>query len=47
MIHWAFLILAFVAGLATGWITLYYLVRLAMRVEGAIESACKTATPWG
>lgn len=40
MIHWAFLIPAFIAGFAAGCAFFYYMAALASRVTGAIERAC-------
>lgn len=43
MVHWAFLILVFVVGFILGCLTVYHLVHLAARVEGAINEAAKNA----
>ena len=44
MIHWGFLILAFIAGFATGYAFLYQMAKVASQVMGAIEEGVKRAT---
>lgn len=39
MIHWAFLILAFIAGFASGYAMIYQLAKIAGQVTAAIEEA--------
>lgn len=43
MIHWGFLILAFIAGAASCYGFLYYLTKVCGQVMGAIEEAAKEA----
>lgn len=38
--HWAFLILAFIAGFASCYALIYYLARLCIQIEEAIAKAC-------
>ena len=45
MIHWAFLIAAFLAGFALG--GLYALVRAIVRAYGAVKDAAEEATTIG
>lgn len=44
MIHWMFLIPAFIAGIAAGYVLIYYLAKVAAQVCGAIEEATKHIT---
>lgn len=44
MIHWAFLVLTFVAGFVGGCAFLYQMARVAAQVERAIEDACRQIT---
>ncbi len=39
MIHWAFLILAFIAGFASGYVLIYQMAKVAARVTAAIGDA--------
>jgi len=41
MIHWAFLVPAFVAGFVACYAFLYLVAKAAAQIEGAIEYACK------
>jgi len=41
MIHWAFLVLTFIAGFVACYAFLYLMAKVASVVEGAIEAACK------
>lgn len=41
MIHWAFLVPAFLVGFALGCLTLYGLLWLALRLKGAIREAAE------
>jgi len=43
MIHWAFLILAFIAGFASCYALIYQLAKIYGHVMGAIEEAAKGA----
>ncbi|MBA7548427.1 hypothetical protein ES705_40884 [subsurface metagenome] len=44
MIHWAFLVPAFVAGFTAGYAFLCWMAKAVAQVEGAIEDACKQVT---
>ena len=44
MIHWAFLVPAFVAGFVGGYAFLYWMAKVVAQVEGAIECACRQIT---
>ena len=43
MIHWAFLILAFITGFAVCYAFLYQMAKVASQVTAAIEEAVKSA----
>lgn len=43
MIHWAFLIPAFIAGIVLGWFIVYQLAKIAAQVEAAIDKAAEGA----
>ncbi len=42
MIHWTFLLVAFLLGFGLCYWVLVYILMVAARTEGAIEEACKT-----
>lgn len=44
MIHWGFLILAFIVGFASCWAMLYQLTKVYSQVMGAIDEAVKHIT---
>ena len=41
MIHWAFLIPTFIAGLAAGYAFIYQIAKIGAKVEAAIEEALR------
>ena len=41
MVHWGFLILAFLIGFIFCYALLYQIAKIAARIEGAIEEGCK------
>ena len=43
MVHWGFLILAFIAGFAAGYAFLYQMAKVASQVMGAVEEGVKGA----
>jgi len=43
MIHWGFLILAFIAGFASGYAFIYQMAKIAGKVTATIEEATKWA----
>lgn len=44
MIHWAFLIPAFIVGFAAGYAFIYQMAKVASQVSGAIEEGTKNIT---
>ena len=44
MIHWVFLVPAFVAGFVGGCAFLYCMAKVMAQVDSAIEEACKQVT---